>query len=268
MFHHLAKIVPQRLQVVVFRIDRPDGFVKRRHQFAGHPGNLAKVGARIVGKGGVFLGHGAQEGNLGDTRTQIIVNIVRDPQPLLFQRPLLFKADHLTPHPVPDEITADADDHRRDGDHGDAPKPGCFPKGLGDEHTRRRLHAGQPAHHVRAAHPESVLTRGQFVISGLMKIARSHAVHLVPFHHQTVARRHRRRRLQNIVAFAMTGRVLVQNRERPGLRILSEFHDLGHAVHHAVTHPSGRRIVDCAVVLDVLKRRLKQDRIAQFARRF
>ena len=43
--------------------------------------------------------------------------------------------------------------------------------------------------------------------------------------------------------FAVAGWIFIQNRKRPGLRILPEFHDLGHAGARAVMHPTGRDIV-------------------------
>ncbi len=111
------------------------------------------------------------------------------------------------------------------------------------------------------------MTRRQFGIDGLVKIARTHAIHFVPLHHEAVAGRHRGRRLKDIMPLAVTSGILVQDGERLGLRILPEFHNLGHARTCAVMHPAGGWIFARMIIVVIFKRRLEQDDITQITGR-
>ena len=103
-----ADVIDQPLQRVVRGIDRPDDLVEGARGLAGGLGNLLGVGLHFVRQILVRLHQFTEQGDLGEARADLVVNVPRDPGAFLFQRLLLFQDGELALELLRGEIMHDA----------------------------------------------------------------------------------------------------------------------------------------------------------------
>ena len=88
----LAQIIHHCIKIVILRINRPNSLIKRaENQILGHLGNFLQrtQPALYLKKRPSFWAIALSRGNLSDSRSQVIVNILRYAQSFLLQDALL-----------------------------------------------------------------------------------------------------------------------------------------------------------------------------------
>ncbi len=71
-------LVHQLVQIIVLRVHRPDRIVRGRNNFPAKTGNFIEGHQQRLLGDHLFLGHGADEGNLGHPRPKVIMNVLGD----------------------------------------------------------------------------------------------------------------------------------------------------------------------------------------------
>src|SRR5262249_41446042 len=79
-------IVHQAIKSVVLRIYRPNDLINRARQLSRRIRDTLEMPLRL--RGGVSPGQLAQQGDLGQSRAKIIVNVLGDASPIAFDRAL------------------------------------------------------------------------------------------------------------------------------------------------------------------------------------